>query len=104
MSGSIVMVPIITEKMHNLQESNNSYAFKVLPSSNKLEIKKAVEERFGVHVKHVRTMNLKGKSRIMSVRSGGRVIRTSGKKSNWKKSIVTLLSGETLDIYGNEPS
>ncbi len=104
MSGSIVKVPIITEKMHNLQESNNSYAFKVLPSSNKLEIKKAVEERFGVHVKHVRTMNLKGKSRIMSVRSGGRVIRTSGKKSNWKKAIVTLLSGETLDIYGNEPS
>ena len=104
MSGSIVMVPIITENMHNLQESNNSYAFKVLPSSNKLEIKKAVEERFGVHVKHVRTMNLKGKSRIMSVRSGGRVIRTSGKKSNWKKAIVTLLSGETLDIYGNEPS
>lgn len=104
MSVSIVMVPIITEKMHNLQESNNSYAFKVLPSSNKLEIKKAVEERFGVHVKHVRTMNLKGKSRIMSVRSGGRVIRTSGKKSNWKKAIVTLLSGETLDIYGNEPS
>ena len=40
----------------------------------------------------------------MSVRSGGRVIRTSGKKSNWKKAIVTLLSGETLDIYGNEPS
>ena len=104
MSGSIVMVPIITEKMHNLQESNNSYAFKVVPSSNKLEIKKAVEERFGVHVKHVRTMNLKGKGRIMSVRSGGRVIRTSGKKSNWKKAIVTLLPGETLDIYGNEPS
>ena len=104
MSGSLLMVPIITEKMHNLQESDNSYAFKVLPGSNKLEIKKAVEERFGVHVKQVRTMNLKGKSRIMSVKSGGHVIRTSGKKSNWKKAIVTLLPGESIDIYGNEPS
>jgi len=104
MSGSILMVPIITEKMHNLQESNNSYAFKVLPSSNKLEIKKAVEDRFGVRVKLVRTMNFKGKTRIMSVKSGGQVIRTSGKKANWKKAIVTLLPGESLDIYGNEPS
>ena len=104
MSGSLVMVPIITEKMHNLQEAQNSYAFKVMPGSNKLEIKKAVEERFGVRVKHVRTMNIKGKKRTTSVKSGGRVIRTSGKKANWKKAIVTLLPGETLDIYGNEPS
>ena len=104
MSGSLLMIPIITEKMHNLQESDNSYAFRVLPRSNKLEIKRAVEERFGVRVKHVRTMNLKGKSRIMSVKSGGHVIRTTGKKANWKKAIVTLLPGETLDIYGNEPS
>ena len=104
MSGSLVMIPIITEKMHNLQESQNSYAFKVLPGSNKLEIKTAVETRFGVRVKSVRTMIIKGKIRTTSVRSGGRVIRTQGKKSNWKKAIVTLLPGETLDIYGNEPS
>ena len=98
------MKPIITEKMHNLQESNNSYAFQVTPGSNKLEIKKAVETRFDVKVKHVRTMNFKGKKRSLSVRSGGRTIRTQGKKSNWKKAIVTLLPGETIDLYGNEPS
>ena len=102
MKSTILIRPIITEKMHNLQEENNSYAFQVSSESNKLEIKKAVEERFSVRVKKVRTMNFMGKKRSLSVKSGGRTIRTEGKKSNWKKAIVTLLKDETIDIYGNE--
>jgi len=102
MKSNVLIRPIITEKMHNLQEANNSYAFQVSTSSNKLEIKKAVEEKFSVRVKKVRTMNFKGKRRSLSVRSGGRVIKTEGKKSNWKKAVVTLLENETIDIYGNE--
>ena len=102
MSNTILIRPIITEKMHNLQELNNSYAFQVAQGSNKLEIKKAVEERFSVRVKKVRTMNFKGKTRSLSVKSGGRTIRTEGKKPNWKKAIVTLAKDETIDLYGNE--
>jgi len=102
MKNTILIRPIITEKMHNLQDKNNSYAFQVSPGSNKLEIKKAVEERFSVRVKKVRTMNYMGKRRTLSVKSGGHTIRTEGKKSNWKKAIVTLLKDETIDIYGNE--
>ena len=104
MSGTVLIKPIITEKMHNLQESQNAYAFEVMPKSNKHEIKRAVEFKFGVRVKHVRTINIRGKKRTLSVRSGGRVIRTEGKKANWKKAIVTLLPGESIDVYGNEPS
>ncbi len=102
MKTNVIIRPIVTEKMHNLQEANNSYAFQVSPESNKLEIKKAVEEKFSVRVKKVRTMNIMGKKRNLSVKSGGRTIRTSGKKANWKKAIVTLLENETIDIYGNE--
>lgn len=104
MSGTVLIKPIITEKMHILQESQNAYAFEVMPKSNKHQIKRAVELKFGVRVKHVRTLNIRGKKRNLSVRSGGRVIRTQGKKANWKKAIVTLLPGETIDVYGNEPS
>ena len=92
----------MTEKMNNLQEANKSYAFQVEVESKKLEIKRAVKKKFGVRVKKVRTMNIKGKTRNLSVKSGGRTIRTSGKKPNWKKAIVTLLENETIDIYGNE--
>ena len=104
MKGTIIMKPIITEKMHILQEKNNSFAFQVAVKSNKLEIKSAIEAKFGVRVANVRTMNIRGKMRSLSVRSGGRVIRTEGKKANWKKAIITLVEGDTIDVYGNEPS
>ena len=102
MKGHVIIKPIMTEKMHILQESVNAYAFQVDKAANKLEIKKSVEEKFGVRVKHVRTLNLRGKSRTMTVRSGGRAIRTQGRTANWKKAIVTLMPGETIDLYGGE--
>ena len=49
----------------------------------------------------VRTMNFFGKSKQMTVKSGGRAIRTSGKKSNWKKAIVSLIDGESIDFYSS---
>ncbi len=76
------------------------YAFQVDPHANKIEIKRAVEEKFDVKVKKVRTMNFRGKSKQMTVRSGGRVIKTSGKRSSWKKAVVTLDEGFSIDLYG----
>ncbi len=91
--------PILTEKMNQLEDSQNMYAFQVDPHSNKIEIKRAVEEKFDVKITKVRTMNFLGKSKQMSVRSGGRVIRTSGKRSSWKKAVVTLDKGFSIDLY-----
>ncbi|HHZ80954.1 MAG TPA: 50S ribosomal protein L23 [Candidatus Marinimicrobia bacterium] len=95
----ILFRPILTEKMNQLEDSQNMYAFQVDPHSNKIEIKRAVEEKFDVKITKVRTMNFLGKSKQMSVRSGGRVIKTSGKRSSWKKAVVTLDKGFSIDLY-----
>ena len=58
-----------------------------------------MEEKFDVKITKVRTMNFLGKSKQMSVRSGGRVIKTSGKRSSWKKAVVTLDKGFSIDLY-----
>ena len=84
-----------------VKERNKSYAFKVNVNANKIEIKNAVENKFDVKVMKVRTMNFFGKSKQMTVKSGGRAIRTSGKKSNWKKAIVSLMDGESIDFYSS---
>ena len=99
---SIIIKPILTEKMNELQESQRKYGFKVQASANKIEIKQAVEAKFGVKVEKVATQNVAGKARQMTVRSGGRVIRTQGRRSNWKKAIVTLKEGYKIDFYQTE--
>lgn len=98
----IIIEPILTEKINLLQENERKYGFKVHPKANKIEIKRAVENRFGVKVEKVATMNVQGKAKQMTVRSGGRVIRTSGKRADWKKAIVTLKEGEKIDFYQGE--
>ena len=70
----------------------------------KLDIKKAIESIFDVKVQKVSTMNRIGKEKNMTVRSGGRTIRTNGKRSNWKKAFVTLKEGESLDLLDTESS
>ena len=90
--------------MSILQESQRKYAFQVSQFANKIEIKNAVRKKFDVEVEKVATMNRKGKFRQMTVRSGGRVIRTSGKKSSWKRAVVTLKKGFTIDLMGGEVS
>ncbi|MFL3004752.1 MAG: 50S ribosomal protein L23 [Candidatus Neomarinimicrobiota bacterium] len=94
--------PILTEKMAILQERENKYAFLVPKDCNKNTIKKAVELKFDVKVIKVSTMNQLGKQKQMTVKSGGRTIRTSGVRSSFKKAIVTLNEGDRIDLVGGE--
>jgi large subunit ribosomal protein L23 len=83
-------------------EEMGKYAFVVAPDANKIEIKKAIEDRFSVKVTDVATMNRKGKVKSMTVRSGGRTIRTEGRRASWKKAIVTLAAGDRIDFFEGE--
>ena len=94
--------PILTEKMAILQERENKYAFFVPKHCNKNTIKKAVELKFDVKVIKVSTMNQLGKQKNMTVKSGGRTIRTSGTRSSFKKAIVTLREEDRIDLVGGE--
>lgn len=98
----ILIRPLFTEKMSILEETERKYAFQVEPSANKIQIKQAVEEKFDVKVEKVATMNRKGKAKQMTVRSGGRVIRTTGHQSNWKRAVVTLKEGYDIDLLKGE--
>ena len=98
----ILIRPLFTEKMSFLEETQRKYAFEVDSSANKIQIKKAVEDKFDVQVEKVATMNRKGKAKQMSVRSGGRAIRTQGFQSSWKRTIVTLKEGFTIDLLKGE--
>jgi large subunit ribosomal protein L23 len=99
---NIIVRPILTEKMSIIGEEMGKYAFVVSPDANKIEIKRAIEDRFNVRVTDVATMNRKGKEKSMTIRSGGRVIRTAGRRSNWKKAIVTLAEGNRIDFFEGE--
>ena len=94
----------MTEKMAILEERHNKYAFFVEKTANKIEIKKAVESKFDVKVIKVRTINRLGKFKQMTVKSGGRTIRTSGKRADYKKAIITIEDGQTIDMIGGEIS
>ena len=99
--NKILIRPIFTEKMSRLEEERK-YSFQVMVGTNKLDIKKAVEMMFDVSVKKVSTSNRSGKKKNMTVRSGGRTIRTNGRRSNWKKAIVTLKEGDVIDLLDSE--
>ena len=100
--SKIIIRPILSEKANKLSSIKRQYVFEVTKSSNKLQIKAAVEKKFDVKVDKVRTINFKGKLKNTSVKSNDRVLRTSGYRSNWKKAIVTLNEGEQIDIVGGE--
>ena len=87
----ILLRPIVTEKSSGLSATQNTYVFKVGETSNKHEIKGAVETVFGVSVTDVRTVNVRGKTK--------RFGRHVGKRSNWKKAYVRLAEGDTLNFY-----
>ncbi|HOJ12942.1 MAG TPA: 50S ribosomal protein L23 [Deltaproteobacteria bacterium] len=87
----ILKRPLITEKGTDLKEKGNKVMFSVALDANKIEIKKAVEELYGVHVLDVRTMRVKGKSKRWGFRRHQR--------PDWKKAIVTLGKGETIEFY-----
>ena len=88
---SAVIRPLLTEKATDAQESNNTYVFEVAPSTNKIEVRQAVEALFGVRVSAVRTLVQRGKAK--------RFGRYTGKRSNWKKAYVTLAEGDEIDLF-----
>ena len=88
----IVRRPIITEKTTRLLETENKYAFRVDPRANKMEIKEAVEGLFNVNVVNVTTMNVRGKPKQRRFGDGG-------KRANWKKAIVQLKEGDSIELF-----
>ena len=96
--NNTIIRPLFTEKMTQLEDVERKYAFQVISKANKIDIKNAVEKKFDVEVQKVATMNRLGKTKDMTMKSGGRTIRTSGKRSNWKKAIVTLKEGFSIDL------
>jgi large subunit ribosomal protein L23 len=92
----IIRRPIIlTEKANLLREKSNKIVFEVVRTANKVEIKNAVQQLFNVHVTDVNTMILRGKSRRMG--------RGHAKTQNWKKAIVTLKEGDSIDFFSDAP-
>ncbi len=86
---TVLLEPHISEKVSNLGDKSNQYAFKVAPDATKVEIKTAVEKIFGVNVEGVSTLNVRGKVK----RSWRRVSR----KKNWKKAYIRVAAGQELD-------
>ena len=87
----VVHCALVTEKGTRLREKSNVYLFAVAPDANKIEIGKAIEEIFSVKVRTVRTLNYDGKPK--------RVGRYAGHRSAWKKAVVTLAEGQTIELF-----
>ncbi len=92
---AILIKPVLTEKMLQMQEEAQKYGFQVASHANKIEIKKAIESKFSVLVDKVHTINVKGKMKRMNTRKG----LTRGRRSGWKKAVVTLKEGYTIDLF-----
>lgn len=88
----IIIRPLVTEKSSDLENMNNQYTFEVHRQANKIDIRKAVEMVFGVRVSGVRTQVVRGDLR--------RVGRFAGKTRQWKKAVVHVHPGDSIDLYG----
>jgi large subunit ribosomal protein L23 len=93
----ILIKPIITEKATNDSELFNRYAFVVNKKANKLEIKSAVEQAYGVAIESVKTMNYPVQRKTKYTKSG----MVEAKSGAYKKAIVQLAEGESIDFYSN---
>ena len=102
MYQKLLIQPLLTEKMAIMQERENKYAFIVDKNANKNQIKEAVEKKFDVLVSKVATMNIEGKLKQMTTRSNGKTIRTQGRRSSYKKTIITLKDGYTIDFVSRD--
>lgn len=87
----IVVRPLITEKGTHQSSANNAYAFAVLPEANKVQIKRAIQEIYGVRVLGVRTSNRRGKPRRAGLRWG--------RTKHWKKAVVVLHADDHIDLF-----
>ena len=88
---SVIDTVRLSEKATLLQEANNEYVFKVARNANKLEVKRSVEQLFGVKVTAVRTCNYNGKTKNQRRDN-------EGKTAQWKKAIVRLKEGDSIDL------
>ena len=92
-----IVKPLVTEKMTDITEKQNKFGFIVRPEANKLQIKAEVEATYGVTVTSVNTMNYAGKNKSRYTKAG----LLQGRTNAFKKAIVTVKEGETIDFYSN---
>jgi|ERR1017187_4959727 large subunit ribosomal protein L23 len=95
--SDVLIKPILTEKANSQQEKLRRYAFRVDRKANKLEIKKAIEGFYGVTITDVNTVIVPAKHKTRSTKAG----IVEGRKPSYKKALVTLAKGETIDLYSN---
>jgi large subunit ribosomal protein L23 len=93
----ILIKPIVTEKMTDQGEKLNRYGFIVRKEADKKQIKQAVEELYSVSVASVNTMVYGGKNKSRYTKAG--VIK--GRTASYKKAVITLIEGDTIDFYSN---
>lgn len=89
--------PVVTEKATAISEKLNRYTFQVTPSANKFQIKSLIEKLYGVKVLAVNTANYRGKNKSRHTKSG----LIKGTTAAYKKAIITVAEGETIDFYSN---
>jgi large subunit ribosomal protein L23 len=94
--SEVLIKPILTEKANLQQTKLSKYAFKVDKRANKLEVKKAIESFYGVTVTAVNTLVAPAKNKSRNTKAG--LIQCQ--KSGYKKALVTVAAGETIDLYG----
>ena len=95
--SEILISPLISEKMNNLNQKLNKVGFHVAKEANKIQIKNEVEKMYGVSVKSVATSVVPGKAKSRYTKKG----MSRGMKSSFKKAYVTLAKGDTIDFYAN---
>ena len=93
----IIVKPLVTEKMTSITEKSNRFGFIVSPEANKVEIKNEVEALYNVTVVDVNTIRYAGKNKARWTKSG----LLKGRTNAYKKAIVTLKGGDTIDFYSN---
>jgi large subunit ribosomal protein L23 len=95
--SEILIRPLVTEKMTSIQDRQGKFGFVVKQSANKIEIKKAIEKTYGVNVIQINTIRYDGKLKHRYTKVGV----VSGRSAGYKKAIVKLAAGETIDFYSN---
>ncbi len=88
----IIIRPVVSEKSYDQANHAGKYTFEVAPDSNKIEIRRAIEQQFSVRVQAVNTLWVRGKKRRL-----GRL--PQGQTKRWKKAVVTLVAGDTIAIF-----
>lgn len=88
---TVIRKPLVTEKSTIARDEENKYLFEVDRRATKIDIRNAVEKIFKVHVVNVRTMNMTGKKK--------RIGRIAGRRRNWKKAVITLTPGSSIEVH-----